>query len=98
MVNFNSEESESSISQQWVSQTGKRWVVGEGLISSHLQHTSVPLEETVSSYQRVVRSQGLWMSFSHPTPFNTDSFSRLEALMAQDATVTGKIYFFIILL
>ena len=98
MVNFISEESESSLSQQWVSQTGKRWVVGEGLVSSHLQHTSVLLEETVSSYQRVVRSQGLWMSFSRPTPFNTDSFSRLETLMAQDATVTGKIILIFIIL
>ena len=67
-----------------------RWVVGEGLISSDHQHSSVVVEQTVSAYQRVVRSQGLWMSFSHPTPFNTDSFSRLEALMAQEATVRGK--------
>ena len=89
-VNFVSKESESSISRQWVSQTGKRWVVGEGLMSSDHQHSSVVVEQTVSAYQRVVRSQGLWMSFSHPTPFNTDSFSRLEALMAQEATVRGK--------
>ena len=78
-----------------MSQTGKRWVAGTGLMSSdHHQYTS-DLGETetmsvsVSSYQRVVRAQGLWMSFSHPTPVNTDTFSKLEALMAQDSTVTG---------
>ena len=73
-----------------MSQTGKRWVAGAGLIPSDLQQTTV-LEETmtVSSYQRVVRSQGLWMSFSHPTSVNTEHFSQLEALMAQDTTATG---------
>ena len=85
-----------------MSQTGKRWVAGTGLISSdHHQHqyTSLLSEtetETVSSYQRVVRSQGLWMSFSHPTPVNTDTFSKLEALMAEDSTVTGTNHHFIL--
>ena len=76
-------------------------MAGQGLISSqdHQETISVSVSVSVSDYQREVRAQGLWMSFSQPTPLNTDRFSKLEALMAQDAPVTGtKIEFNFIIL
>ena len=73
-----------------MSQTGKRWVAGAGLISSDREQEVSSVLETVASYQRVVRSQGLWISFSQPAPVNTDTFSQLEALMAEDVRVTGN--------
>ena len=74
-------------------------MAGQGLISSQDHQETLSVSVSVSDYQREVRAQGLWMSFSQPTPLNTDRFSKLEALMAQDAPVTGtKIEFNFIIL
>lgn len=65
-------------------------MLGEGLISrdQQYQHSSL-VEQTVSSYQRMVRSQGLWMSYSHSQPFTNQNFLQLESLMEREKRVRG---------
>ena len=91
-IHISGSEYKSSINNYWWSQTGKRWVLGQGLVSHDYQQTSLleqSVEVSVSHYQRLVLSEGLWMSFSHPLPLTSQRFSQLESLLSHEAPVRG---------